>query len=147
MIWSFDANKSNALELRPFVGDCFTSISAKIWCPIDPLPLDSDGLAALPLPRVSHFFKSKIHYSCNYGTWPSWSISFLFSYIVAAIATGTYKRGTDKTTMVRSDMTSSSQKWMTFKWNFWTRQYQQFRLLILIETCYTKHELIMIKMY
>lgn len=115
MIWSFDANKSNALELRPFVGDCFTSISAKIWCPIDPLPLDSDGLAALPLPRVSHFFKSKIHYSCNYGTWPSWSISFLFSYIVAAIATGTYRGRTDKTTMLRSDLTSSGEKWMTFE--------------------------------
>ena len=72
-----------------------------------PMPLCSDGLAALPLPRVSHFFKSKIHYSCNYGTWPSWSISFLFSYIVAAIATGTYRGRTDKNTMVRSDMTSS----------------------------------------
>ena len=115
MMWSFDATKSNALELRPFVGDCFPSISAKIWCPIDPLPLGSDGLAALPLPRVSHFFKSKIHYSCNYGTWPSWSISFLFSYIVAAIATGTYRGRTDKTTMLRSDLTSSGEKWMTFK--------------------------------
>ena len=67
------------------------------------------------LPRVSHFFKSKIHYSCNYGTWPSWSISFLFSYIVAAIATGTYRGRTDKTTMLRSDLTSSGEKWMTFE--------------------------------
>ena len=75
----------------------------------------SDGPAALPLPRVSHFFKSKIHYSCNYGTWPSWSISFLFSYIVAAIATGTYRGRTDKCTMLRFDLTSSSEKWVTFK--------------------------------
>ena len=73
------------------------------------------GCCCLPPPCVSHFFKSKIHYSCNYGTWPSWSISFLFSYIVAAIATGTYRGRTDKTTMLRSDLTSSGEKWMTFK--------------------------------
>ena len=115
MKWLFDAMKSNALELKSFVEGCFPSISAKIWFQIDPLPPGSDGHAALPLPRVSHFFKSKIHYSCNYGTWPSWSISFLFSYIVAAIATGTYRGRTDKTTMLRSDLTSSGEKWMTFE--------------------------------